>query len=300
MRPAVPHIDPYIAHLDRTGKRPNTVLAYCRDVIHFGAWFLSTTGRSFHPQAVDPRDIGEYRSYLLQRNRKPATINRSLIALKRYFDWALREELITDSPFEILERFLVKEQSDTAPRWLTYREQRALVRAVREGRSRRDMAIVQTLLGTGLRVSELAALQIQDLTIKERSGRLTVRQGKGGKARTVPLDNRTRYALAGYLEERQNHPHGQRQRLFLGQRGPIRQRAISYVVEKYAYNARLENLSPHTLRHSFAKNLVDTGTPLDQVATLLGHERLDTVRIYTRPSEADLERAVRRAAGEIL
>jgi integrase/recombinase XerC len=71
------------------------------------------------------------------------------------------------------------------------------------------------------------------------------------------------------------------------------------VVKKYAYQARLEDVTAHTLRHSFAKNLVDAGTPLDQVATLLGHESLDTTRIYTQPSERDLERAIRRAAGEI-
>jgi len=70
-------------------------------------------------------------------------------------------------------------------------------------------------------------------------------------------------------------------------------------VKKYAYQARLEGVTAHTMRHSFAKNLVDEGTQLDQVATLLGHESMDTTRIYTRPSERDLERAVRRAAGEI-
>jgi len=71
-------------------------------------------------------------------------------------------------------------------------------------------------------------------------------------------------------------------------------------VKKYAFQARLEDVTSHTLRHSFAKNLVDASTPLDQVATLLGHESLDTTRIYTQPSERDLEWAVRRAAGEII
>ena len=69
-------------------------------------------------------------------------------------------------------------------------------------------------------------------------------------------------------------------------------------MKKYAYQARLEDVTTHTLHHSFAKNLVDAGTLLDQVATLSGHESLDTTRIYTQPSERDLERAVRRAAGE--
>jgi integrase/recombinase XerC len=71
-------------------------------------------------------------------------------------------------------------------------------------------------------------------------------------------------------------------------------------VKKYAYQAKLEDVTAHSLRHSFAKNLVDAGTPLDQVAILLGHESLDTTRIYTQPSGRDLERAVQRAAGEII
>ena len=69
---------------------------------------------------------------------------------------------------------------------------------------------------------------------------------------------------------------------------------------KLMIGSRLEDVTAHTLRHSFAKNLVDPGTPIDQVATPLGHESLDTTRIYTQPSERDLERAVRRAAGEIV
>jgi site-specific recombinase XerD len=113
------------------------------------------------------------------------------------------------------------------------------------------------------------------------------------------LDKQTRQALAIYLEERQRALSADSERLFLGQRGPISEPGINYLVTKYAYQARLEDCTSHTLRHSFAKNLVDADTPLDQVATLLGHESLDTTRVYTRPSQKDLERAVRRAAGEI-
>jgi integrase/recombinase XerC len=75
---------------------------------------------------------------------------------------------------------------------------------------------------------------------------------------------------------------------------------VQYLVAKYAYQARLQDVTPHTLRHTFGKNLVDAGVSLEQVAALLGHESLDTVLIYTKPSHGDLEKAVRKAAGEIL
>jgi len=104
-----------------------------------------------------------------------------------------------------------------------------------------------------------------------------------------------RKALRAYLKIR---PDVYEDDLFLGQRGPLSEWGIHAIVKKYAYQARQEDITAHTLRHSFGKNLVDADTPLDQVATLLGHESLDTARIYTQPSERDLQRAVQRAAGE--
>lgn len=111
----------------------HTVHAYCSDMLHFTTWFEQINGGDFNLQAVDPRDIHDYRSYLLQNGRKPATINRRLMALKSIFRWAKREKLVTDNPFEIIETIFVKEQKNTAPIWLDRREQLALLRATREG-----------------------------------------------------------------------------------------------------------------------------------------------------------------------
>ena len=86
-------------------------------------------------------------------------------------------------------------------------------------------------------------------------------------------------------------------RLFTGQRGnPLQPSGIYYLIKRYAYDARLEDVTPHTLRHTFGKNLVDAGVPLDRVAQLLGHESVDTTRIYTTPSEQDLQREVEKVA----
>jgi integrase/recombinase XerC len=286
----------YREHLERAGKSANTVKAYVHDVGDFATWFEQTTGEGFAPNIVDPREVTEYRGWLQRKGYAPATVNRRLIALRRFFDWAKQQGRAAGSPFDLLEGVRVKEQKDTAPRWLTHKEKLGLLRAVRRAESARDLAIVQTLLGTGLRISELAALELSDLEIKERSGRLQVRAGKGRKARFIPLSNRVRKALGAYLEEREDD---EERSVFLGQRGPLTEWGIRRVVKKYAYHTQLEDVTAHTLRHTFAKDLVDAGTPLDQVATLLGHESLDTTRVYTQPSERDLEKAVRRAAGEI-
>jgi integrase/recombinase XerC len=201
-----------------------------------------------------------------------------------------------DTPFEMLERVRVKEQKDVAPRWLRHKEQLALLRAVRQGENERDLAIIQIMLGAGLRISEAAALKLSDIKLNDRSGWVYVRTGKGMKPRSIPLSAQVRKALQAYLKTR---PDTDEDDLFLGQRGPLSEWGIHAIVKKYAYQARQDDVTAHTLRHSFAKNLVDAGTPLDQVAVLLGHESLDTTKVYTQPSQRDLERAVYNAAGEI-
>ena len=287
----------YREYLEKTGKSVNTIKAYSHDVASFASWFEQTTGDIFAPGIIDPREITDYRGFLLQRGSSPATVNRRLVSLRRYFLWAKKRGMINDTPFEMLERVRVKEQKEVAPRWLSRKEQLAVLRAVRQGENQRDLAVIQLLLGAGLRISEAAALKVPDLELNDRSGWVHIRTGKGMKSRSIPLGVHVRKALQAYLKER---PDEDEEDLFLGQRGPLSEWGIHAIVKKYAYQARLEDVTAHTLRHSFAKNLVDSSTPLDQVATLLGHESLDTTRIYTHPSERDLEQAVRRAAGEII
>jgi site-specific recombinase XerD len=108
----------------------------------------------------------------------------------------------------------------------------------------------------------------------------------------VPLNADARRALAEYLEAR---PEAQHDYLFVGKRkGQLKPWGIQYVTSKYAYLAKLDNVTPHTLRHTFGKNLVDAGVSLDKVATLLGHKNLNTTRLYTKPSGADLAQAVEK------
>jgi integrase/recombinase XerD len=148
------------------------------------------------------------------------------------------------------------------------------------------------LLHTGLRVSEASSLQLSDIDISERKGQLTVRNGKGGKHRVIPLNADVGKALGTYLELRPDAAHDY---LLVGkQKGRLKPWGIQYLASKYAYQARLDGVTPHTLRHTFAKNLVDAGVSLDKVATLLGHKNLNTTRMYTKPSTADLAEAVEK------
>src|SRR5215210_1790737 len=295
--PTIPMLETYTKHLQTIGKSAHTVKAYAHDLGGFAQWFTQTMGEAFEPQAIGPRDIAAYRSAQLTHGKKPATVNRRLVALQRFYKWALQHGHTTQSPFEVLEGVRVKQQQGIAPKWLTERQQLALVRTVRKGQSVRDLAIIELLLKAGLRVSELVDLTLADVELSDRAGKVIVRRGKGEKYREVPLSKEVRAALTNYLQERVAEGS---QRLFLGQRGPVNVPGVQYLVSKYAYQARLGEITPHQLRHTFGKNLVDVGVSLEQVAALLGHESLNTVMIYIKPSHGDLEKAVRKAAGEIV
>ena len=149
------------------------------------------------------------------------------------------------------------------------------------------------LLNTGLRVGELLALQLEDLTLSERKGSLYVREGKGGKSRSVPLNTVARKALRDYLATR---PEGQGGAIFLGRQGPIGERTVQRLLKKYIRQAGLNaaQVNAHTLRHTFCKNLVDAGVPLERVAMLLGYANLNPLRVYTTPDESDLPQDVER------
>ena len=286
-------ITQFLTDLEAEGISPNTVKAYAQDLRAWARWYDQTTGGQALT-AADPRDIRDFQAYMVRQGRKPATINRRLNAMRRFYKWAVRRRLTHDNPFEGL-RVGVKMQKQTAPKWLTEKEQRRLLRAVRQYGKRnaaRDMALIRLGLDAGLRLSEIAALTLDDIEINDRSGWARVRFGKGGKAREVPLSLETRKALRAWLAERKKHPYADAPHLFLGQRGPLSGAGIYRIVTRYGRMADIEGLTPHTLRHTFAKNLIDAGTPLTVVAALMGHESLNTLAIYTRPSREDLARAV--------
>jgi integrase/recombinase XerC len=236
-------------------------------------------------------DVVEYRGWLQARGAAPATVNRKLAALRRFFGWLAGRGAIPDNPAAGVRP--VKAAEGLAPRWLTRREQAALMRAVREKGSARDEAIVGLLLHAGLRAGELCALRREDLLIGERSGKVIVRAGKGNRYREVPLNGTVRKILQRWLEQ---NPDGA---LFPNRRGePMSARSVYEIVNGYAYRARLGKIGPHVLRHTFCKNLLDMGVPMDRVAALAGHGRLEVTRRYTAPGELDLQAAVEKIAWE--
>ena len=287
-------VERFLKDLERQETSPRTRASYRLDLLHFFRWFAQTVGDAPAPEAVTPTDVREYRGYLVNvERRQPATVNRRLAALRRFFHWAKAMGLAKELPTENVKGVT---SAPRAPRWLEKRDVDRLIRTVERHGNTRDLAIVLTLRHTGVRVSELCGLTLSDIELSDRKGSLIVRSGKGSKYRVLPLNVDARRAIADYLQVR---PTVSTDALFVGQRGEgLKPHGVESLVAKYARLAGLEGVTPHTLRHSFAKHTLDAGANLVAVAALLGHQRLETTAIYTTPSQRDLENAVDRLAVE--
>ena len=283
-------VDRFLRDLQRQETSPNTRRSYQLDLLHFASWFARTLGEGFSPEAVTPTDVREYRGYLLHvEKRQPATVNRRLAALRCFFQWAKATGLVTELPTDDVKGVA---SSPRAPHWLEKRDVDRLIRTVERHGNTRDLAIVLTLRHTGIRVSELSSVMLGDVESSERKGSLTVRSGKGGKFLVLPLNVDARQAITAYLKVR---PTVSADHLFIGQRGQgISSRAVELLVTKYARLAGLDDVTPHTLRHSFGKHALDAGADLVSVSALLGHQRLETTAIYTTPSQRDLQKVVEK------
>jgi len=282
-------IEAFAEDLRRQEASAYTIKSYCSDLAGFAAWFEVSNGEAFAAGAVTPTDVRGYKAHqqaVVQR--KPRTINRRLACLKRFFQWAKATGRVTDNP---VDGVTLVPSVPSPPRSLTRQQLNQLTRAVERGGNKRDIAILATFRYTGIRVGELCALKRGDLDISERKGMLTVRSGKGGKFRQVPLNAEVRRALDAYLDVRRATDD---EHVFVSQRGPLREQAAQLIVKKYARRAGLEDVTAHVLRHSFGKQAIEAGIGLETVAALLGHEKLDTTRIYTQPHLSDLEAAVEK------
>src|SRR3954470_24669314 len=280
----------FLQDLERQESSPQTRRAYQLDLLHFANWFAQSVGETFSPEAVTPTDVREYRGYLMNvEHRQPSTVNRRLAALRRFFQWAKATGLVKELPTDNVKGVA---SAPRAPHWLEKRDVDRLIRTVERHGNTRDLSIVLTLRHTGIRVSELSSLMLGDIENSERKGTLTVRSGKGNKFRILPLNVDARQAIPAYLQVR---PTVSADHLFIGQRGQgISSRAVELLVTKYARLAGLEDVTPHTLRHSFGKHALDAGGDLVSVSALLGHQRLETTAIYTTPSQRDLEKVVEK------
>lgn len=288
----------FASHLAETGRSERTVRAYVQDLRSFASWFAQANGQEFEPGLITSFDLRAYREYALTEKRVSAsTWNRWRAALRVFSEWAKSLGFVASNPAADLRPM---EQVELPPRWLTKVEAHRLMRACEvivngattgfwRWQALRDQAILALMLYAGLRQGEVAALDLADVEIGERSGRVRVRMGKGGKRREVPLNREARRSLAAWLE---NRDHGG-PALFPSKRSArISARTIIRQVAEIGRQAGIEGLRPHDLRHTCAKRMADEGVQLTVIQRVLGHERLETTARYLQPGWEDFEKAV--------
>ena len=285
----------YSDYLYDQDKSEQTIKAYMADLRSFSRWFQHNTGEPLDVESITPMEIIEYRNAMLDWGKKPSTINRSLISISSFCQWAEQNDLILNNPAEGIRNVA---EEPLAPRALERKEQLGLLRAVRKSGNLRDLAIVTMLLHTGMRVSELCNLRVSDISLSRNSNMIIIREGKGTKRRNVPLNSTVIGVLKDYLKSLKSNEqkivvdgtNPEKERfLFYGQkRMPLTDRGVRYIIQKYAYIAKIKHISPHVFRHTCAKNLIDAGQSIDRVSKILGHSNINTTSIYTMPTEQDL------------
>src|SRR3954453_13757224 len=202
-------IDRFVDELRRQEKSRNTVESYRYDLVLFARWLEATNGEPFQADGVTPTDLREYRAFLLNvERRSPATINRRLASLRTFFQWDRAEGLCREIPTDAVKGI---QSSPRAPKSLLKKDVDRLIREVEQSGNKRDLAVLQVLRHTGIRVGELVGLRLADVTLGERKGQLVVRVGKGSKYRVVPLNADARKAVSDYLAVR---PKSTSDRLF--------------------------------------------------------------------------------------
>ncbi len=293
--PSTPNLDPWTTQLAEDSRSPRTITNYRRGVQHFLTWYQQSYGDPvFNPAAVLPKDFTDWKSFQQTVERAlPATINQRVAAVRQYFGWLVETGQISRNPAARVKSLGL---DDDDFKGMDEQEHRKFMRAVSADENLRDIAIIEVMAGAGLRISEALNLQVGDLVLRERETEknysyLVVREGKGMKRRSIPLSKSVKDALVAYLKTfpQASNPSAP---LWAGQRGALSDpSAISRLVTYYARKAGLENIHPHTLRHTFAyRFLKQFPGDIRTLADLLGHKDLKTTMKYTVSSAADKAR----------
>ena len=255
---------------------PHTVKSYRGDLEDFVRGLRGTA-----PREVNARDIRAFLAVLHTRGLDPVSIARKLAAIRSWFRFLRRRGVIADDPARAIRP---PRQPSKLVSFLPIDETTAMMDAPADaGDPARAAAIVELLYASGLRVSELVGLDLSDVDLAEMTVRVV---GKGRKERIVPFGGAAAQALEAYLGPRGGGP------VFLNRRGGrLTVRSVHTIVRRRARAAGISRrVSPHTLRHTFATHLLDSGADLRMIQELLGHSRLSTTQRYTHVGSDQLMR----------
>jgi tyrosine recombinase XerC len=281
----VKYLDKYLTYLEvEKNYSLHTILNYRIDLEEFFG-FLGNTS----VEAVEYPDLRRFLAQLKGRNLKPRTLARKLSSLRSFFKFLQREKIISTNPAKLM---VTPKLDKPLPHFMSEEESVQLIEAPKSGKinSPRDKAIFEILYSTGIRVSELVGLNVDDVDF---FGNIIKVMGKGKKERMVPIGEQALKVLKEYLDGRKTD----NKFIFVNKNGTrLSDRSVRNIINKYILEqAMAQHVTPHMFRHSFATHLLDHGADLRSVQELLGHVNLSTTQIYTHLTTDKLKKVYDRS-----
>ena len=299
------HLKAFLAYLKLNRHvSPHTVRAYESDLTQYLAWVASHTGKKMSELAPADLDMMSVRSHLADLNRAGkarSSVARKLSALRTFVRYLRREEVMEHDPTAMA---VAPKRDQTIPTHLSEPEIARLIETPSTGDplGRRDRAILELFYASGLRLSELVGVDLEDLNL---AGRMVRVMGKGGKERLLPFNQSALTAIKAWMKDRATILAGRRPKggvapkppkaakadpLFINSRGTrLSGRSVDRLLRRYVAQCSTRmGISPHALRHSFATHLLQRGADLRAIQELLGHSRLSTTQRYTHVNAAQL------------
>ena len=275
----------------------HTISGYQTDIANFLAYTQKQQGASVGLETVNQMLIRSYLAHMKNNEYERRTIARRIAALRSFFRFLCRENVLEDNPFNTIHTPKLEKR---LPEFLDESELNELLALPGQNRlGLRDRAMLELLYATGVRVSELTGLNLYDIDFDSR---FVLVYGKGAKERIVPVGRKAVAALNVYLQQSRpqlyaRHRGQEHQKLFVNSNGgPLTDRSVRRILESYVARLALaKHVTPHTIRHSFATHLLDHGADLRFVQELLGHVSRSTTQLYTHITKEKLKTVYRLA-----
>ena len=281
------YIDKYLEYLKVERKYSNkTILSYKDDLIEYNEFL----GNNFtNILNVDMNIVNNYMKYLYDRKITKSSISRKLSSIRGLYNYLVREDIIKENHFNKIQN---PKRELYLPKFLKDEELDKIFSVCNSNNptEERDTLIIELLYATGVRVSELVNIKIKDINREEKLIKVL---GKGNKERMVIYNNHTKKALDTYLKDGYNYFNKKSSEyLILNKNGnKLSERYIREIINKKVSQAFLDiKISPHTLRHTFATDILENGADLMTVKELLGHESLNTTSIYTHITNEQIKK----------
>jgi integrase/recombinase XerC len=274
---------------------PNTLKHYQLDMAEFDQFMQQEAIVDL--KSVTYSDARLFLTELTKRNLSKKSLSRKISCLRSFYKFLVREKLVDENPFILLS---LPKKEQRLPRFLFENEMDAIFASIdtKELLGKRDLALLEILYSTGMRVSECTAIKLDELNF---SLGVVLVHGKGKKDRYIPFGEYARTALEQYINEtrieimtklKQSH-----QILFINAKGkPLTDRGIRYILDKIIHQASsTSTLHPHMLRHTFATHMLNNGADLRSVQELLGHSQISSTQIYTHVTKDKLKSVYQNA-----